>query len=1517
MVGLCRSKQKKYPRSQNRPNPKRCAGLLAALGCGLISSTHQVAAEDNPKLQEAIDFLTGAHNAALPTSLSPIPGVSDTAEAITYGTNILLKYRKAPLTAPSDVFLMPNSSDKCSYSFTLPQADAQYSNLLGIWDTAPLPTDWGVLGTPSVSHSNTDVNVGVYSLEHGTLSPDRRQSDRLDRIIDRQKGPQFVTLGQGRTQLQWEADTQVSTLFDYVLPVAAYGITSFIYGKAATKLADRSAGQALRQAKFQLAVSETLVNIGIELNLIGADMASDLGSTTVTNATDAHRQTLTVYDVLSPQISTSMESFELEATDFGGALYSRNKAAISSTVTASDPCGRNFSLSNDAPTLLPLGSSTLTWTVTDLGPNENFQSNTATLTQTVIVKDTQAPIMVPPAGKVIEVASSGISAQNLALGFPRVVDLADSQLDTVSNSPSFFPVNSRTEVIWQSTDDSGNSASASQWITVKEPGANNAPTVQDKSVQTLTAIPVDIKLSGSDEDFLDGRFDPLEFKITKQPTNGEFIAPLFPYFIEDFRTNPAGPLGEDFLLASPRNKWVYENYCRKNIPIPIDWIYRPRFMQVTDSGDQFVVDDRYFCNPSDATTRPRVSKWDKEGNYLGENSISTNINEQIVLDRDGNIYYTDITGSGSSTRLTLSRCSTVFGSGTNANCDARFRFNYSSAASISPGSLVYARVDSQRGLAFVTDKRNVFVFDIRNPVEDSEYLGSLMPDQFLTSCSVAGSSRSGFTIEIDSQSNLYIADSCEDRIHKFGPSVFKSSGEFVAGEYIGWLGRCESSTNKSCDEVKQRSKGYSCSDVTCTVTTTAGEKQGQFATPLHLALDPNDVLYVADYANRRIQRFSSDGTFAGEAVSTGTGINQGNAPGFILGNFDSPKTVSVNSTQFYIVDQAESFVHVFETSPLKEITDESAVVTYVSDFNFHSSIDSFGYIASDGLANSNEAQVSINVARSFRPPTATAAQLTTLEDRNLSITLSGDDPDGVIGSGDFNALDSLSFRVVSQPNNGQVVGGGSLFEYRPSKDFNGTDSFTFVANDGVFDSEPAIVNINVEAVNDPPRIELPTLDQVAVGFPLSLVVSFFDDDINPSADDSHQVSIDWGDGTSDTNASDASMGALVVSPATTTTPGIISANHVYKTTGSKTIRLCVTDSAGGQSCETESINNVQQVSLAIQVTPSVEEVAAGEEITYEVELFNLEPNITGNGLVADKVSVSHMLPQGLQLLSVTAPETSCSTIAKEVSCELGDLVPGESRLMRLVAQNSGTEVFDLEGQFNVVALTNTPTNRGNYIGSTLTTITADPTDSDNDGIFDIYERRYGLNVGVNDSQLDKDLDGLSNLGEFLARTSAESADSDGDGISDGWEVRYNLNPLSALDASGDNDGDGFTNLQEYLADRSPLSNERSGSRLVPILASFDNGLVFVPAVQVGSEYYDLQLEIIGTEPYMFQLNTFVKRNISVEVPDASQFKLPENILAIDNLAVGAENYSLEMQLVSDAFPFQFQLTKIDVAAVTP
>ena len=78
-------------------------------------------------------------------------------------------------------------------------------------------------------------------------------------------------------------------------------------------------------------------------------------------------------------------------------------------------------------------------------------------------------------------------------------------------------------------------------------------------------------------------------------------------------------------------------------------------------------------------------------------------------------------------------------------------------------------------------------------------------------------------------------------------------------------------------------------------------------------------------------------------------------------------------------------------------------------------------------------------------------------------------------------------------------------------------------------------------------------------------------------------------------------------------------------------------------------------------------------------------------------------------------------------------------------------------------------------------------DSDGDGIDDTYEEAEGLIIGTNDSALDQDGDGLTNLQEFLGQdangvvtpfgqTRAGSRDSDSDDIDDDVELSGSSNP---------------------------------------------------------------------------------------------------------------------------------------------
>ncbi len=94
-------------------------------------------------------------------------------------------------------------------------------------------------------------------------------------------------------------------------------------------------------------------------------------------------------------------------------------------------------------------------------------------------------------------------------------------------------------------------------------------------------------------------------------------------------------------------------------------------------------------------------------------------------------------------------------------------------------------------------------------------------------------------------------------------------------------------------------------------------------------------------------------------------------------------------------------------------------------------------------------------------------------------------------------------------------------------------------------------------------------------------------------------------------------------------------------------------------------------------------------------------------------------------------------------------------------------------------------------------------DTDYDGMDDYYEIQYSLNPTVNDSYIDYDNDGLSNIEEFNLGTIPRNNDTESDGMPDGWEYLNELDPL--LDDSGnDPDNDTLTNLEEYLLGTSPI-----------------------------------------------------------------------------------------------------------------
>jgi Bacterial Ig domain len=120
---------------------------------------------------------------------------------------------------------------------------------------------------------------------------------------------------------------------------------------------------------------------------------------------------------------------------------------------------------------------------------------------------------------------------------------------------------------------------------------------------------------------------------------------------------------------------------------------------------------------------------------------------------------------------------------------------------------------------------------------------------------------------------------------------------------------------------------------------------------------------------------------------------------------------------------------------------------------FHG-VDSFTYVATDGVLDSNVASVTLTI------DTAPVA-----EDDSYAVTpgqlFAGS---SVLGNDSDAESDSLTARVVAGPSHASsfLLLPNGTFRYLPELGFRGTDSFTYVANDGFVDSNLATVTLTVD-----------------------------------------------------------------------------------------------------------------------------------------------------------------------------------------------------------------------------------------------------------------------------------------------------------------------------------------------------------------------------------------------------------------------------------------------------------------------
>jgi uncharacterized repeat protein (TIGR01451 family) len=132
----------------------------------------------------------------------------------------------------------------------------------------------------------------------------------------------------------------------------------------------------------------------------------------------------------------------------------------------SDTCG-SLNVSNDAPTQFPVGTTIVTWTVTDGG------GNTTTSQQAVTILDNEEPTVSCPANIAVSTDEGQSTASNVNLGEPTVNENCGS-VTVLNDAPSEFPIGN-TVVTWTIEDSNGNVTTCQQSITV---GDNQPPSFE-------------------------------------------------------------------------------------------------------------------------------------------------------------------------------------------------------------------------------------------------------------------------------------------------------------------------------------------------------------------------------------------------------------------------------------------------------------------------------------------------------------------------------------------------------------------------------------------------------------------------------------------------------------------------------------------------------------------------------------------------------------------------------------------------------------------------------------------------------------------------------------------------------------------------------------------------------------------------------------------------------------------------------------------------------------------------------
>ena len=211
---------------------------------------------------------------------------------------------------------------------------------------------------------------------------------------------------------------------------------------------------------------------------------------------------------------------------------------------------------------------------------------------------------------------------------------------------------------------------------------------------------------------------------------------------------------------------------------------------------------------------------------------------------------------------------------------------------------------------------------------------------------------------------------------------------------------------------------------------------------------PNSGFYGTDFATYK----TNNGTFDSEIANISiTVVDTPDRPAAYTLNvgtrFDVPTILDMQASDpnnlpliFELVDMPNHGI----------VTENNGVFTYDADDGFIGT-DTATFIATNGGLDSNVADINIYVSDTLKRPNANGYSGETSKNTPLVLNLTGVDNENL----------PLTITIVTQTTNGVISESSGVFTYTPNVNFVGSDSGSFKVSNGLYESSPVMIDIDV------------------------------------------------------------------------------------------------------------------------------------------------------------------------------------------------------------------------------------------------------------------------------------------------------------------------------------------------------------------------------------------------------------------------------------------------------------------------